>query len=341
MQAKPKAPPKGAKPARTAEAVEWCESYEKAFEEAKERGVPLMIAVIQDGEEANEGVLKDIIKAKEFAGASRGTVNLVACRGDEKEHGTKDETHGNSTVKVCAKFGSITCAQHRKVEQGVFRDFAHDGGVKTPMVLIVQPDLTVLSQLIDRNPMEAYLEAFAEAEKKWPNGFTREEAERIREDLARVQDWIAGGDFDRVIEFALPIRKRGSKGALSTRVDAALKEVEDLGKEELSSIEEQVTAKDFLPALDRLEKMVAKYRGLPLETIAKERRAALEKSPQVKAVVMKAKRETSAREMLTSADQLKAAGDAEKAAKKYQTLREKFADTEAGKELLARPGGGG
>ncbi len=338
LQAKPKTKAKETKPAQpSTAAIEWSESYEKAFEEAKERGAPLMILVFEDGESGSEGLYKSVLSTKEFVEASRHFVNLLVCRTADKVHGTRDEKRGNETVHVCGRFGSINCLQHQKTEQPVMRDFGQNGGLKTPMVIVTQPDLAVLATLGEQ-PLDAYVTALNDAQAKWPNSFSRDEAAQIRDQLTKVQDQLAAKQFDQVLKFALPIQKRGAKGGLANRVSAAVKEVEDAGKEELTAIEALVTAKDFAPAIERLEAMVSKFRGSTLETIAKERRVALEKSPQVQAALVKAKRESTARELLTSADQLKGKGETEKAEKKYQLLREKFADTAAARELAARGG---
>jgi hypothetical protein len=217
-KAKDLKPPPAAGPAR----VEWCESYEKGFEEANDRGVALMIAVIEDSEGASDGVRQSILASKEFIERSRHTVNLLANRaadaaGTPVDHGVKEEKRGAETIKACGLFGSVTCAEHKRVEVGVFRDFAHDGILKTPMILITQPDQTIIAKLIDVNPVEAYLEAFAEARKKWPGGLTRAQAEEVRAQLAAGEESLAAGDVEPILKFALPYRKDGGKGRLVER----------------------------------------------------------------------------------------------------------------------------
>jgi hypothetical protein len=106
----------------------------------------------------------------------------------------------------------------------------------------------------------------------------------------------------------------------------------------MTAIEALVGAKEFAPAIARLEALGVKFRGTAIEKAARERRAELEKSPVVKAALNKAKREATARDLLAPGDQLKGKGQLDKAEKKYQLLRDKFADTEAGKEFAARSG---
>ncbi len=327
--------------AQDAKGIVFCESYERAFQEATERGVPIMIAVIQDEEEANDDVWVNTLNAPEFIAATQHTVSIIGNRGKEDLHGAREDLRDGKKVKVCKKFGSISCADHIKAEVGIFRDFARDGMLKTPQVMLVLPDQTVITALIDRHPLEEFLAAFVQAEKKLPNGLTQAEYGTLRANLAESKAWLEQGDLARVIEFALPYAERKSNATLIQEAVGLLAKVEERGKAEMAAAEELITAKDYVNAVARLDEIVGRYRKSVIEKVAKERRATLVKNREVKAALNAAKRESTAREMLENADALRDAGHAERAEKLYQRLLETFADTRAAAELRNRKEGGG
>ncbi len=325
-------------PAAATEGIHFHESYDKAFEEANARGVPIMIAVIQDDEEANDDIWLNTMNAPDFVKATRRTVNVVGNRGDSDLHGFEEVEEDGKRRRICGKFGSIACNSHKKNEVGIFRDFARDGVVKTPMVMLVLPDQTIVRVLVDRHPMDAFLDAFEEAERKLPNGLDEEEAIGLRQEIAHARAWIDAGDVKSVIRFAEPFRERKTEAGLVKQALALLDEVEAVGKSEMKDAESLIAAKDFVEGMSRFDEIVDRYRGSVIEKVAKERRAKLSRNRAVKAALNQAKKEGAARKLLEQADGYVADGKADRAEKLYDRIRDRFADTEAGRELLARDG---
>ncbi|MFH0946096.1 MAG: hypothetical protein V2A76_12925 [Planctomycetota bacterium] len=320
--------------------IVFSESYEKAFQEATERGVPLMIAVIQDDEEANDDVWPNTINAPEFVRATLGTVNLLGNRGTQEMHGYKEVEVAGKPRRLCAKFGGMSCMDHSKAEIQIFRDFARDGQIGTPQVMLVLPDQTIVAALVDRHPMPDFLEAFAKAKKMLPGGLTYEEAINVREGLKDSKVWLEQGKIDEVIKFALPLTERSGSGAtLIQQAEALMKEVEQLGRKELELVETRLKEKEYAPAMELLDDLIRRYKKSMIEAVAKERRAHLSKNREIKAAIAQAKKEDGARKILESADELKEKGEDSRAEKLYQRLRERFADTKAGQELAERESG--
>jgi hypothetical protein len=324
-------------PAAARDGIVWQASYEKAFEEANARGVPLLIVIIEDGDEANEDIWTNTLSDASFVEATERTVNLIANRGDEKQHREESVEDGDGKQRrVCGKFGTISCLDHRKVEQGVFRDFARDGMLKTPMVMVVLPDLTIVETLVDRHPLPAFVEAIEKGEKRLPNGVPYDEFLALQSGLEAATKQLADGRADEVIRFVLPYAKRDSNAELVVRAKELLRQVEDAGRAELDAIEKRIQAEEYAPAMEELEKTIDRYRGSIVEKLAKERLATLNKNRVVKAAVAKVKKEQGARDLLEQADKLRDAGDTERAQRLYDRLLEKFADTEAAATLKSR-----
>lgn len=323
-------------PKGRAAGIQWSESYEKAFADANDRGVPVLIAVIEDGEEANDDVYANTMLNSAFVAATERTVNLIANRGSREQHGTVSLKRDGQSVEACARFGTITCAEHKKTEIGVFRDFASNGELKTPMVILALPDTTIVAALHDRHPLEEFLAVFKAADAKLPNGLSATEANDVRTGLADCPRWFEAGEVAKVIAFAKPFESRKTG---STLVAAALKELEkvvELGKRDLASVEQILETRDYPAAVARLDEIAARFTGSRVETIAKERKANLLTNKDVKAALAKAKREEQAKKLLEQADKFKADGKLDRANKVYDQIRAKFADTLAGSELAAR-----
>lgn len=321
-----------------ASGITWAESYEKAFEEANERGVAVMIAVIQDGEEANEDIWANLMHDPKFVAATKHTVNLIANRGADKDHGEVEVKRDGRTARVCGKFGGIPCIAHRRAEIGVFRDFARDGLLKTPMLLWAQPDQTIVAQLIDRHPLGDFLLAFETADKKTPNGLTEDEVAAVRAGLESAKTLRAAGETAKILAFALPFAKRDSQSRLVQQVQKLLAEVEADGKNEMAAVDALVAAKEYPKALERYVAIAESYKGSMVERIARERLKELNANPEVKAALKKLKAEESAQKLLERADAHAAKGETDKAQKLYDQLLKSFATTKAAAEYQARKG---
>lgn len=129
--------------------VPWAASFEGAFERALEENKVVFVAVNMDGELANERMAYGVYREKSIAGLAASTVNLVASR---FEHGSKD--------RPCKRFGTITCAEHRRVEKevraGVVKSDSK-GYVIAPQHVFLKPTGEVLLSVtyeIDRSELE-------------------------------------------------------------------------------------------------------------------------------------------------------------------------------------------
>lgn len=316
--------------------ITWAESYEKAFEEANARGVAVMIAVIQDGEEANEDIWANMMHDAKFVAATRHTVNLIANRGADKDHGEVEVKRDGRTLRVCGKFGGIPCVAHRRAEIGVFRDFAADGMLKTPMLLWAKPDQTIIARLIDRHPLGDFLTAFEVADKQTPDGLTEDEVDAVRAGLESAKTQLAAGETTKVLAFALPFGKRQSESRLIQQVQKLLADVENGGKQEMAGVDALLAAKDYPAALARYAAIAETYKGSMIEKIARERLKELNANAEVKAALKQIKAEDAARKLLERADGLAKNGETEKAQKLYDQLVKQFAKTKAGEEYQAR-----
>lgn len=316
----------------------WAESYELAFEEAADRGVPLCLIIIQDGEEANEDVWANTLETDEFIKATQYTVNVIGSRGKESDHGTITVGEGRDATKVCRKFGGLTCLQHARMEVGIFRDFAKAGVLRTPLVIVALPDQTVIGEFADRHDLGAYLNAIKKAKAKLPDGLEWEEAKQLREDLNHANEWLEAGEVEKVIRFTSPLSKRKSSSRLIEQALALIPAVESIGQKEMKQAEALIEKKAYVEAMERLESISARFKGSKVEKIAKTKRSRLSKSKDAKAALKQHQREVKAEEMLAKADAMREAGKTANAERIYDSILVKYADTRAADTLRERDG---
>lgn len=327
-----------AAPIDDSKAFHWAESYESAFDEARDRGVPLCLIIIQDREEANEDVWANTLETPEFIAATQHTVNVIGCRGKEDDHGTVTVGEGRDATKVCKKFGGLSCLQHARMEVGIFRDFAKEGVLQTPLVIIALPDQTIVGEFADRHDKSEYLKAIDRARAKLPDGLDWDEARALREDLAHASQWLADGEVEKVIAFTTPLTSRKSSSRLIDQALGLMTQVEQIGSAELKQVEALVEQRDYVPAMERLDTILTRFKGSKIEKVAKSTQSRLSKSPDAKAALKQHEREQKAQELLEKADEMRDAGKTANAERIYDSILVKFADTRAADALRARDG---
>lgn len=90
--------------------VLWSARWEDAFSQAAAEKKVVFLAINMDGEAANDRMATKVYSDPKIVAASKLTVNLAASRFEHAAEG-----------KPCARFGGITCTEHRRIE-GAARD---------------------------------------------------------------------------------------------------------------------------------------------------------------------------------------------------------------------------
>lgn len=116
--------------------IEWRPNWDAALEEAAETNRVVLVAVNMDGERANDRMAKTVYRDKAVARLAGGTINVVA---SVFEHAGEGRT--------CPRFGSIECADHRRVEAAVREDVLApdaDGSIVAPQHVLLAPSGEVI-----------------------------------------------------------------------------------------------------------------------------------------------------------------------------------------------------
>ena len=123
----------------------WAASLEAGLAGAKAKGQALMVALNMDRERGNQQMVDEVYTSAEFHEAAKLSVIAVASL---FQHPSKRDAGG---AMVCARFGSVTCAQHRAIEKIVRQDWLGRGPkdeIESPRHIFVSPAGKILFQRV-------------------------------------------------------------------------------------------------------------------------------------------------------------------------------------------------
>jgi HEAT repeat protein len=123
----------------------WAASIEAGLADAKAKGQALMVALNMDKERGNQQMVDEVYTSPEFHEAAKHCVVAVASL---FQHPTKRDAKG---APVCARFGSVTCAQHQAIEKIVRHDWLARGpkdDIESPRHIFVSPAGKILFQRV-------------------------------------------------------------------------------------------------------------------------------------------------------------------------------------------------
>lgn len=316
---------------KSREMIVWDSNYEEALKEARERNVPVMIAFIQDGEEANERIVNNFYTQKDFVLMTRKFINLLACRGTESDHGSIRVKQNGKWVRICKKFGSITCLEHQEVERQAFLDYMPDGFVKTPQHLFCSPDGKVLEKIIDVPLLEDFLGTMLAVLERVGRGLSREEYSQLRENFKNGEKAFRKEKYGEAIDFYNRVIGTGFKTPWVDRAKEEVKRIDALGREKLVRVKELIEGEKYLEAWKLLEAVEADFTGSAVAKEAKSEKRAFSSIPAAKEVLEKHQRECQAEELFYKGKEWEQKGKVSKAISVYQTLERKYGSTSWGK----------
>jgi hypothetical protein len=131
-------PARAAAPAGGGAKVRWATSVTTALAEAKTKGVPVLVAINMDDERGNDHMVEKVYTDAAFVAAAARCVCTIGSLGSHDQ--VTDATTGR---KVCARFGSLSCADHQGVERVVRSEWLkrkpHED-VTSPQHFFLAPD---------------------------------------------------------------------------------------------------------------------------------------------------------------------------------------------------------
>lgn len=293
----------------------WRGTWEGATEDARRRNVPLLVAFVMDGEEANDRIVAGLYKEDAFIQASRRTVAVLACPNTHKPVEAKVD---GKSVRVCSKFGHVKCEDHKNLEMEVRLTFWPDGRVATPTHCVVLADETKIRVISDVMPTGSYLDAIKDARSKLGGrGLTRAEYAEVLSLIGRAKvamnadDYIGSGK-------ALAEADRMAQGTpLASETGAVRAALMTKGEELALRAAAAAEAGDVLGALRLLRSGVVAFRGTELARALRKAESKLSRTKAGRAAAKLIKAEDRARPSFDKAKGYERGREYVKAVKAY------------------------
>ena len=121
--------------------IHWMKSWKAAIAEAKAHDKPIMIHFSHDSESVCHEIASRHFRDEKIIELSRKFVCVVGNLGD---HGGEESLHPKGDAKACPRYGSCTCAEHRKTEVAARTEVLESNTATAPQFVFVDSDLEIL-----------------------------------------------------------------------------------------------------------------------------------------------------------------------------------------------------
>ena len=315
--------------------IEWWEgTYEAAFEEARRRNVPVLVAFNRDHEEANERVVQGLYKNAEFIALMQRCIPMIACLVEPSHPPMKMNVRGH-VRSCCSRFGFITCRQHRAIDMKARPVFWKDE-VRTPSHVVVLPDGKEVDRLIDVHGVGAFENLLAKAQKRLGRGLSANVYRRIGKEMRAVRKAIAAESYAEAIERLDALQKEVKGHPLEAELKKLQAAVDEAGRGLLETADRLAARKSTLDALRLLRRGAADFKGSRVGSRLKQAAAKLVRTKEGRKAARELRREERARPDLEAALQAERRGDFVRAAQLFERVIERAAGTPLEKEAADR-----
>ncbi len=308
--------------------VDWCRSFDEAWVEASERGCPVVVFFIQDGEPENEAFVVETLRGQAFTVLSEKTVCLIASRGEPKAHRELKVRVGDVERTVCKKFGVVSCLEHQRIEKEAFLEF-FDGFIDTPHTLVCSPDRKVIDRFDDHVPPADVVGLVNRTLRNMGSSLTRSEFQKIRADLDEARKMVKDKRYGQSWKMLEGLVTKKLSQTLMEKVRQTLEEIRTEGSELLKDAEVKIRLEKFGEGVEILDQAITIFSGTDVERSAKKRLKEIKKDPRAKSAIKTFEKEKKARVLITEAEKLLRRRNFVKATGSYYRVLEFFADTKS------------
>lgn len=311
----------------------WRGKFADAFVEAKLRNVPVLIVIIQDGEEANERVVEGVLSHKSFVALTENTVPIICSRMD---HDTKAQQIDGRTLHVCTKFGHLACSTHRRQEAVMYRTLFGGKQLSTPQVMIMLPDQTVVDQVTDVAGPAAYAGAVKKAVKKIGRGLSRRAFVEAEKALSSARTALANNELGSAWRHAEQLIAMGGKSSLAATGEALKVRISEAIDRKLKGVVSSTSEKSIWSSLELCQQLGKQLKGTPLGARLKKAERRLKSSKAGRAVASKMKRQSRLIPKWETALAALDRSDYQKAYRAFAFIAEKGQGTPVGSRAVER-----
>lgn len=300
--------------------VRWWRGTLKAAEkEAAERNVPILIALIQDGEEANERLIDEVFKQAAFVKITQGTLPVVAT---QKRHGSTGQLIDGIKREVCKRLGGCTCDHHIDVEIKVFEKFFNGIQAKTPQVMICKPNLELVQRIVDIAGPKVYEQAVRKAQKAIGPGLDGPTFRTARGNLTKAKNLIKMGRHLEAWNEVAALSKVGGSSPLVLQAQSLHKQIASKVDEVVQQALKAAGQGDYWSAMSSLESVAHDFKGTPPAATAISALKRLSKTKDGRLVARQLKKQKRFVPWMEKAAHHEKRGEYEKARKLYRRVRD-------------------
>lgn len=311
----------------------WRGNLKAAKEEARARNVPIMVVVLQDNEESNDGFVTGTLTTPEFRKLADACVTILA---HKDPHGTVEADLDGKRVGVCEKFRTITCDEHRHIERQVYEAYFGADGVRTPNVKFCTPDGKVEATLEDINPMTAYSQACAKIVRKIGPGFDRTGLAKAKAELVEAKARLEAGDVAAALGLAQAIAQAAPKAELGVKAQAFCEEVSGRVKKSIDEAKTLAAGGDHWGAAERIDELKQSSQKTPFATEVGAAERDLARTKEGKEALAGIARDRSFKKVFDKARDLEVKGETKRAYAEYARIVQALKDSPLGRRAEAR-----
>ncbi len=298
----------------------WRGTVREAQKIAAERNVPILIALLQDGEEASERLIDELFKDKAFVKLTKELLPIVASKMD---HGSKSQTINGIKKEVCKRIGGCTCEHHQGAEVKVFRVFFVGIDAKTPQIMICKPDLTLVERIEDVAGSHSYGAAVKKARKSMGPGLSALAHKTARERLTKARNFLRMGKIREAWQEIEPLVQVGGPSPLVKRALVLQEQIDSRINEALKKARSAAEAGDYWTAMGTLDQIMGEFKGAPPAKKAKSLFDRLKKTKPGKKVAKGLKKQARLQPTMVKAKNHENHGEYEKARRLYRRVKKK------------------
>jgi hypothetical protein len=253
--------------------IHWLGNRDAAFKEAAERNCPVMVAFIHGGpgQKLCDMTTATFYSHKTVIQLSRKLVCLMANRGSHTQ--IKGRGADGRIKKVCSKFGTVSCEEHRRVERWAFARFNEKGQITPPEHVFLDPKGKILDRFKHTHATtpEALCERMKKAVDRVGPGIGTIAYRRLKEKLKVIDGWIRARSYRPSIEALQGIIARAGRSVIGTTARDLLGRIDQAVVKEVKAIDRLIAARDFDGARDRANRAEREFRGLRSARVIKDR----------------------------------------------------------------------
>ena len=300
--------------------LHFADDYSAAFEEAKDRNVPLLI-MDYDGWEGDD---TEFHTDKRFLAAAEYAVLMLI--GQHRHNDVKELRDGEERI-VCSSYGGVPCKTHMKLLNLVYQEFFQDQDLKSPMFLVLTPDKQQLDKFLEETSSAQVTLALRNAQRKLGPGIARTAYATIGKELLELAAAIERSDWREACERWTAARalELGTESGPAQRLAEASKALAEAFASQREAAVGQWDAGEHRAALFALDEAVwACDEAEELLPDGADLLKTWSKTPEGKALSRELRDERKARDLFTKGEAAYEAGDESKAKRSLQEVVRKY-----------------